>query len=120
MAARTLYRLFVDNLFVSAITFESGDAQVVIAYPWGSLNHRKQLPNGSYISKEAPDFKAFQALGLAMQESAGKSVAFINEKVVLKEYEIGDATSTSFSLQGSLTDWAYGAGWDNTTDATLD
>ena len=33
MVGRTLYRLFVENLFVTAITFDHGEDG--IAYPWG-------------------------------------------------------------------------------------
>lgn len=63
VAGRALYRLLADNLFVSAITFESGDPTPMIAYPWGSLNHRTQDADGEWISYEAPDFKAFRAMG---------------------------------------------------------
>ena len=37
VASRAIYRLFAENLFVSAITFHGGDN--VIAYCWGSNNH---------------------------------------------------------------------------------
>ena len=40
VTGRALYRLIVDNLFVSAASFESGGDETMIAYPWGSLNHR--------------------------------------------------------------------------------
>ena len=33
VVGRTLYRLFVENLFVTAITFDYGESS--IAYPWG-------------------------------------------------------------------------------------
>ena len=46
VAARTVYRLFVDNLFVSAISFHSGNDKMAIGYSWGSLNHREYLSNG--------------------------------------------------------------------------
>jgi predicted deacylase len=48
VAARTLYRLFVDNLFVTAITFHGG-YNTAIGYPWGSINHRTQTSPGEYI-----------------------------------------------------------------------
>ena len=74
MAARTVYRLFADNLIVSGLTFSSGRGPV-IAYPWGSYNHRRQVGQG-YISKEAPDFLAFEALAQAMVEEAGGEISF--------------------------------------------
>ena len=37
VAGRTVYKLMVENLFVSAITFHGGTN--VIGYPWGSNNH---------------------------------------------------------------------------------
>lgn len=37
IAGRVLYRLFVENLFVSSITFHGGTNS--ITYPWGSNNH---------------------------------------------------------------------------------
>lgn len=74
VAARTLYRLFADNVIVSALTFSSGRGPVV-AYPWGSYNHRRQVGDG-YVSKEAPDFLAFEALAEAMVEKAGGEISF--------------------------------------------
>lgn len=47
VAGRAMYRLMVDNLFVSAATFESGADETMIAYPWGSLNHRTQDADGN-------------------------------------------------------------------------
>ena len=68
VAGRALYRLIMDNLFVSAASFECGADVPMIAYPWGSLNYRSQDSDGAYISMEAPDYKAFRNVGLAMQE----------------------------------------------------
>lgn len=55
-----------------------------------------------------------------MKEEAGAPITFLKEQVVLSAYEVNDAISNNFALQGSLTDWAYGAGWDDTNDATID
>ena len=49
VVGRTLYRLFAENLFVSAITIHGGAN--VIAYNWGSNNHLK----GKNVAAEAPD-----------------------------------------------------------------
>jgi len=46
VAARSLYKLMVTNLFVTAATFDTGNENVVINHPWGSINHRVQLSNG--------------------------------------------------------------------------
>ena len=37
IAARTIFKIFQQNLIVSAITFHGGANS--ITYPWGSLNH---------------------------------------------------------------------------------
>ena len=112
VTGRTLYRLLVDNLFVTAATFKSGANKTIIAYPWGSLNHRTQSSDGAYISVETPDYKAFRALGLALQDSAGENITFQQQQTVLKKYTVGDVITAGFPQNGTLTDWAYGAGWD--------
>ena len=55
-----------------------------------------------------------------MQKQAGQPITFLNEHVVLNAYALNNAISNNFALQGSLTDWAYGAGWDDTVDAKID
>jgi hypothetical protein len=57
IGARVIYKLFRDNLFVSAITFHSGTN--VISYPWGSNNHLI----GSFSAAEAPDNIALDTMG---------------------------------------------------------
>jgi hypothetical protein len=52
------------NIIVSAITFHGGTN--VIGYPWGSFNRATAL-NAAYYSNEAPDFKAFENIGLIMK-----------------------------------------------------
>lgn len=49
VVGRTLYRLFVENLFVSTITFHGGTN--VVSYCWGSMNHLVD----EYVAAEAPD-----------------------------------------------------------------
>ena len=49
VVGRALYRLFVDNLFVTAITFHGGTN--VVSYCWGSMNHLIDRNNAA----EAPD-----------------------------------------------------------------
>jgi|LauGreDrversion4_2_1035121.scaffolds.fasta_scaffold193259_1 hypothetical protein len=56
IAARVIYKLFVNNLFVTSITFHGGTNS--ITYPWGSLNHI--LKNGD--GAEAPDHVALDSL----------------------------------------------------------
>ena len=53
VAGRTIYKLMVQNLFVSAITFHGGTN--VIGYPWGSNNHILRRSGRSYLANEAPD-----------------------------------------------------------------
>jgi hypothetical protein len=68
IAARIVNELFVENLFVSAITFHGGVAE--LGYPWGSYNHVEQK-GYKYISKEAPDYNAFDYIGRIMKNEAG-------------------------------------------------
>ena len=48
---------------------------------------------------------------MAMAERAGFPITFAHG-TVLGDYDFGDITSKVFSMEGTLTDWAYGAGWD--------
>ena len=57
VVGQTIYRLFVENLFVSSITFHGGTN--VVAYCWGSNNH---IVAGRQAA-EAPDHIALHSLG---------------------------------------------------------
>ena len=69
IAGRVVHELFTQNLIVSAITFHGGIN--VIGYPWGSYNHVKRRADWTYISREAPDLKAFEGVGWAMKNASG-------------------------------------------------
>ena len=56
VVGRTLYRLFVENLFVTTITFHGGTN--VVSYCWGSMNHMI-----GHSGAEAPDHYALDFLG---------------------------------------------------------
>lgn len=66
-----MHELFLQNLFVSALTFHGGAN--IIGYPWGSFNHAN-LNSNPIKSKEAPDFKAFSTIGAIMKSEAGKNI----------------------------------------------
>ena len=34
-------------------------------------------------------------------------------------YALGDMTSTVYSVNGGMEDWAYGASWDSEADGTI-
>lgn len=110
VAARTIYRLFADNLFVTALTFHGG-FKTAITYPWAS-NH---------VEKDTPDFQAFNTVGLAMKEAAGGKIT-IPRADPLEEFEVGDVSTTLYQFSGTVTDWAYAAGWESSDDgnAVLD
>jgi len=73
VAGRTIYKLMVENLFVTAITFHGGIN--VIGYPWGSNNHILDKRSwNEYVANEAPDHVALQSLGSAMLEAAGDNI----------------------------------------------
>ena len=59
VVGRTLYRLFVENLFVTALSFDAGNFGTnSIAYPWGD-NIYEIFVDGETRSAEAPDYVAF-------------------------------------------------------------
>ena len=68
VAGRTVYKLMVQNLFVTAITFHGGTN--VIGYPWGSNNHLLKTSGHTRIANEAPDHVALDSLGKAMFNAA--------------------------------------------------
>lgn len=107
VAGRTIYKLMVENLFVSSITFHGGIN--VIGYPWGSNNH----VIGRGRANEAPDHTALNLLGEAMFEAAGDNITSLDSNSVIRKYILGDMTSTVYPVGGGMEDWAYGAGWDN-------
>ena len=59
LAARVVYKLFAENLFVNAITFHGGTNS--ITYPWGSNNHISTSNKSK--GAEAPDYVALDTLG---------------------------------------------------------
>lgn len=107
MAGRVIYKLMVENLFVTSITFHGGTN--VIGYPWGSNNHVVSYGRAN----EAPDYVALDLLGQAMFEAAGQDIVSLDSNSTIKKYILGDMTSTVYPVGGGMEDWAYGAGWDN-------
>ena len=107
---RTVYRLFVENLFVTSITFHGGTN--VLSYCWGSNNHLI----GHNIAAEAPDHVAFHDLGRVMVDEAG---GIIHQSELINKYVLGDMTSTVYAVGGGFEDWAYGGGWDLARDASM-
>lgn len=101
-------------MIVSALTFHGGTN--VIGYPWGSYNHATAR-GVFYSSNEAPDFKAFAAMGEAMKDRTGRQITVHggvegSPSQTIEEYVMGDISSTIYPVNGGLEDWAYGAGWD--------
>lgn len=113
IAGRVVHQLFVENLFVSALTFHGGIG--VIGYPWGSYNHVRNQGQ-EYQSNEAPDYKAFQTMGAIMKSEAGGDI--YKDYQTIKAYVLGDMASTVYPVRGGMEDWAYGAGWDYADQAT--
>ena len=82
-----------------------------MGYPWGSYNrsYRKGTRDFAYT---APDVSAHHKFGMRMQYTAG-SVEFKDRSNSIREYVLGDMSSTVYPVGGGMEDWAYGAGWDN-------
>jgi hypothetical protein len=54
-----------------------------------------------------------------MSDAAGPTFIQATSNSVIRQYPIGDMTSTVYPVGGGLEDWAYGAGFDKTEGATL-
>ena len=63
VAGRALYRLFVTNLFVTAISFDGGEN--AITYPF-SQDEFQIFYNDTLRAAESPDFVAFDQTGRAI------------------------------------------------------
>ena len=111
VAGRVIYKLMVENLFVTAITFHGGIN--VIGYPWGSNNHLLSRNGRNYVANEAPDHVALHNLGEAMLEAAGEEIKSLAARQTIDKYILGDMTSTVYPVGGGMEDWGYGGGWDN-------
>ena len=48
-----------------------------------------------------------------MFDAAGQDITSLESNSIIKEYILGDMTSTVYPVGGGMEDWAYGAGWDN-------
>jgi hypothetical protein len=70
ITAQTVYHLFAQHAFTTAITFHAGESHLIlilasITYPWGAGNHVKGLPHSTrgYIeekqSTDNPDLVSF-------------------------------------------------------------
>ena len=84
----------------------------MIGYPWGSFNHAVKMGR-NYLSKESPDFRSIDSLGQMLLNQAGNDIQIHNSRI--PKYTLGDISSTIYPVKGGLEDWAYGAGWDNST-----
>ena len=71
VAGRALYRLFVENLFVTAISFDGGEN--AITYPYADDNYEIFYDN-ELRSSEPPDLVAFDQVGRAMSSAAGGDI----------------------------------------------
>ncbi|CDW79494.1 zinc carboxypeptidase family protein [Stylonychia lemnae] len=109
IAGRVIHQIMVENVIVSAITFHGGIN--VIAYPWGSYN-RLKYQGTQQISREAPDYQAFEGVGWIIKNETGAYISQQGQKPSIKEYIFGDISSTIYPVQGGLEDWGYGAGFD--------
>ena len=98
-----------------------------MGYPWRTDSYATEDANGDPVADENPDFQAFTSLGQAMVEASGDGDEVVidddtgeavvddvtGEEVLEKYYALGPSLELfAYSLTGSLSDWAYGAGWD--------
>jgi len=103
ITARTINEIFNEFIIGGAITFHGGTS--VIGYAWGNYIHLAGRNKGT----ESPDYNAFHEIGKIMVKlSSSKDNLGHN----IRDYELGDMSSTVYPLDGALEDWAYG-GWEN-------
>ena len=106
LSARTINEIFNEFIISGSITFHGGDN--VLGYPWGNYLHITRNKGSKQKSTETPDFNAFDSIGKIMVKYSSSKK---NENNSIKDYGIGDMTSTVYPLNGALEDWAYG-GWE--------
>lgn len=55
-----------------------------------------------------------------MNEAVGHSTYVKKASKYIRDYVLGDMTTTVYPVRGGMEDWGYAAGWDNqSNDATL-
>lgn len=110
IASKTVNRLSLDNMFITGVSFHGGTS--VIGYPWGNFKHIFYY-NGKAISTEAPDNKAFILISELLQSITNSHNKGGSSMKTIKNYEIGDMTSTVYAVDGGMEDWAYAGSWEN-------
>ena len=71
VTGRALYKLFIDNLFVTAISFDGGEN--AITYPYADSVF-EIFYNNTIMAAESPDHTAFDQVGRAMASAAGDDI----------------------------------------------
>lgn len=112
ITARTINEIFNEYIIEGAITFHGGTS--VLAYAWGNNVHFNKKNNIKY-STESPDYNAFNNIGRIMVKSSSSKD---NLDKNIKNFLLGDMTSTLYPLDGALEDWVYG-GWENEVNSKL-
>ena len=103
ITARTINEIFNEFIIGGGITFHGGTS--VIGYAWGNYIHLAD----KYKGTESPDYNAFNKIGKIMVKLSSSKDNLGNN---IRDYELGDMSSTVYPLDGALEDWAYG-GWEN-------
>ena len=106
LTGRTINEIFNEFIIAGAITFHGGTS--VLGYAWGNYVHTLKQ-NSTLKSTEPPDYNAFDNIGKIMVKFSSSKTNLDNK---IKDYTLGDMTSTVYPLDGALEDWAYG-GWEN-------
>lgn len=107
IAARNIYRLFQDNVFVTAINFHSSGFYQAIAFPWGSNHFTEISADGALLVSENPDLRAFEALGRILVEESGDgdevvTDAATGDDVAVKYYKLGASAQIFYPMEGAL------------------
>ncbi|KAL7550803.1 hypothetical protein ACHAWF_014767 [Thalassiosira exigua] len=94
IAGRSINELFRSHLFPIGLTFHGG--MEVIGYEWGAP---------TYLSNEAPDARAQDAIAGAYSRYAG---GFEGHQA----YDYGTMNDKVYYVRGGMEDWAFAGSWD--------
>ena len=111
VAGRIIYKLFTQNDFQASLTFHGGDN--VIGYPWGAYSRSWRKDSGGYVGLTSPDVNSFVGVGKLMRAAAKVTYEPQSSRTSIRDYVLGDMSSTVYPVNGGMEDWAYGASWDD-------
>jgi len=99
ITARIANELFLENIFVTGLTFHGGTTS--ISHEWGDFFH-----NSPRSHSQSPDHNAMHQIADALSKYAGK-----DERG--RHFPFQTINEAVYPVHGGMEDWAYGASWMN-------